>query len=120
MTFLFGTILSGLIVGSALPAAGTYLLADDERMAVIVSPYKYKRTGRRGSWFLGKIAYYLQIAVEPLNTEVDYEIDEDQFPYFEPKRGETWARIRRSWFGIHVLELEPSSSASGSTPHVDF
>jgi hypothetical protein len=118
VTFLFGLILSGLIVGSAMPAVGTYLLADDERMAVLVSPYK--RVRERNRWYLAKIIYRVRITIEPLNTEVDYKIDEDQFPYFEPKMGKTRARIRRSWFGIHVLELEPSGSPSGSTPHIDF
>ena len=117
VTIFFALFLGGLIVVSALPALGTLALASDERVAVNVTPREERSSARR-TFFHNP--YCLYIGIDGVPGRLRYKVSEDDFLRFTPRSARTEARIRRSWFGIHVLELEPSRGPFGSTPHVEF
>lgn len=47
-----------------------------------------------------------------------HSIDEESFKQFEWRGGKTVARIRQSWFGFEVLEIEGSGNPPGGVPKV--
>jgi hypothetical protein len=111
-------LVSYLVVGRAVPALGTLLLAPDIRLEATLEREKHKvRKSRRSS---DRTSYNLHIRLETLDTTVEYRL-KDPADY---ERVLTWrtagARIRKSWFGLHVLELEAYDGPPGARSHLSF
>ncbi len=111
--YFVAVVTTGLILGSALPALGTKLMGSDARTPVTVSARKKRSVVHRSIFS----EHYYQLQFRFADGVVGtHSIDEDTFKRFEWIGGKTSARIRQSWFGFEVLEIEASGNPPSGIP----
>lgn len=115
--YCIAVVTTGLIIGSALPTLGTKLMGSETRTPVTVSARK-KRSQVHRSIF-SEDYYQLEFRF-PDGVAGTHSIDEDTFRRFEWIGGKTTARIRQSWFGFEVLEIEASGNPPSGIPKLVF
>ena len=110
-------VVSYLVIGRAVPALGTLLLVPDIRLEASIERMYYKP--RKVRLWKGT-TYHLRIRLDAVDMTVEYRL-KDPADY---ERVRTWrtagARIRKSWFGLHVLDLEAYDGPPGARSHIRF
>lgn len=111
--YLISVVASGLIVGSALPALGTTLFGNEERVMVTASAREKISHARRS---LFDDHYYQLQFVTSDGVFGKHSLDEETFRQLEGRGGGAIALIRRSWFGFELLEIEGSGNSPSAMP----